>query len=78
MRFIKNFSKKLNPTQRLLVSLFVPIILLVIALPIAGEIGGGRLKYASNLDDNWWFWLLTIGLIGYFEFSIFSEKNNNI
>lgn len=76
MKAIKNLSKKLNSTQRILLAVFAPTILFVIALPIAGQIGGWGIDDAFDLDDTWWFWLLLIGFIGYFEFNLFSTADN--
>lgn len=74
MKAIKDFSSKLNPTQRILVAIFAPITLLIISLPIAGNIGGYKVDHAFRLDSTWWFWLFITGLIGYFLLNLFSEK----
>ena len=30
--------------------------------------------YLFNIDENWWVWLIALGLIGYLEFNLFSDK----
>ena len=70
MKHIKNLGKKLNSTQKIVVAITVPLILLIISLVIADAVGSGPF----DLDDTFLIWILFIGIVGYFEFHLFSEQ----
>jgi len=66
MKFIEDIGRKLNHTQKLIVAISIPAIMLVIALAIADDAGG-------DIDDTWGIWVIFLGLVGYFEFKLFSQ-----
>jgi hypothetical protein len=51
----------------LIVAISVPAILLVMTLAVADENGG-------DIEDTWRVWVLFLGLVGYFEFKLFSHS----
>lgn len=73
MKVIKKFAQKLNSTQRTLIGIIFPVIILIISIPIAEEINCCGLDDAFDLDETWWFWLIVVGVIGYVEFHLFSD-----
>ena len=70
MKFIEDLSKRLNPTQKLIVAIAVPAVLLVITLAIANDAGGYGGPF--DIEDTWLIWVIFIGLVGYFEFKLYS------
>ena len=70
MKVIRKFTQKLNSTQRTLIGIIFPVIILIISIPIAEEI---NCCGAFELDETWWFWLIVVGVIGYVEFHLFAD-----
>ncbi|HKJ34338.1 MAG TPA: hypothetical protein VE912_10770 [Bacteroidales bacterium] len=76
--------KKLNNTQRMIVSIILPLILFIVSLAIANNIGyhivgvgtyshiihGGK-PFAIN--DTWYIWVIYLAIIGYFEYKIWDQ-----
>jgi hypothetical protein len=73
LKIIRKISQKLNSGQRILISVLFPIIILIIAIPIGEMINCCGVEGAFQLNETWWFWLISIGLIGYVEFYLFSD-----
>jgi len=70
MKFIEDLGRKLNPTQKLIVAIAVPAISLVITLAIASDVSGYGGPF--DIDDTWPIWVIFLGIVGYFEFKLFS------
>ncbi len=71
MKFIKKLGARLNPTQKIIIAVSVPIVLFIIAIAFANNISYG---YPFDMEDTWLMWVIFIVIIGYFEFDLFSEK----
>lgn len=74
MKFIENLGKKLNSTQKLIVAISVPSVLLVITLAIADDIGGYGGPF--DIEDTWLVWVIYLTVVGYFEFKLFSQTKS--
>lgn len=75
MKFLENLSKKLNPVQKIIIGIAVALVLLIITIAIANEMGssyGGRIA-AFDWDDTWFVWVLFIAVVGYFEYKLFGS-----
>lgn len=78
MKFLNSLNKKIqdlgtkvNFTQRIIIAVILPLILLLIAYPIASEI-----SYSDpfDFDDTWLVWVIYLLIIGYFEINLFSGE----
>lgn len=72
MKFIKNLGDRLNPMQKTIVAIAVPLVLLVITYTIASETGWRG--NAFDMGATWLIWVIFLGIVGYFEFNLYSDK----
>ena len=72
MKFIKDLGKRLNPTQKTIVAVTVPLMLLVITYVIAAEVGSYP-EHAFDMEDTWLIWVMFLATVGYFEFHLYSD-----
>ena len=86
-KYLEDLSKKLNQSQKIIVGLIVAAILFVITMAIADEVGtscgfrrGGGYGCSGgpfDMEDTWYIWVIFLLIIGYFEFKLFGNQNNN-
>ena len=68
MKYIEDLGKKLSATQKYIVAIFVPAVLLVVTLAITDNI--------DTSFDSYVIWIIFLGIVGYFEFKLFSPIDN--
>jgi len=76
MKFLENLSKRLNPQQKNIVAIVVPIIIFVITIPIASNADGCCSYNAFDFKDTWFPWAICFTVIGYFEYKLFGNTEN--
>jgi hypothetical protein len=74
MKFLDNLSRRLNPQQKIIFAIVVPIILIVITIPIASEMDGSL--NAFDFKDTFLAWAICFAIIGYFEYKLFGNTEN--
>ena len=79
MKFISSLSKhikalgaKVNLTQRIILAIVIPLVLFLIAYPIASE---ASYSDPFDFDDTWLVWIIYLLVIGYYEINLFSSEN---
>ena len=84
------FKRDMNQKQRLVLAIFIPIIILFIALMIANSVGvtrtartsegrtiKGSIYYTHNpfdLQKTWYVWFSALAFCGIFEYKLFEDK----
>ena len=76
MKFLDNLSKRLNPQQKNIVAIVVPIIILVITISMASRVDGCCSYNAFDFKDTWFPWVICFIVIGYFEYKLFGNAEN--
>ena len=74
MKFLDNLSRRLNPQQKIIIAIVVPLILIVITIPIASSFNWHG--NAFNFADTWFPWAVCFAVIGYFEYKLFGNTEN--
>ena len=72
----KNWRENLNQTQKLILAIAIPVILLLISWVIADSCGYGKIR-ALDMDYTWGVWFFYLLIVGIFEFILFSDKKRN-
>ena len=71
----------MNKTQKMIKAIMYPIIIIVITLGVAGNLGewysGYSIVSAFDFDITWPFWVITLAIIYIIEKTIFSDKKKN-
>ena len=69
----------MNKTQRLILAVIVPLVILIITAKVADEVAwfDGR-KSGYDFDENWWVWVITFAVIGVFEFFLFRDRKKDL
>ncbi|MDI9881559.1 hypothetical protein [Flectobacillus longus] len=67
---------KLNPNQKMIFAIVIPIALFVLTMPIAGNlVAGWYYGYNPfNFNVTWWVWLLYVCIVGFIEYKVFEDK----
>jgi hypothetical protein len=73
MKFLDNLSKRLNPQQKIILGIVVPLILLVITTTWAKAIRDDL----GRLDKTWLLWVSFLALVGYFEYNFLETLKTN-
>ena len=64
----------MNSKQKIIFSILIPLVLFLIFLKIAGQIGGHPgLYYVEepfNFSKTWWIWIFFLIIVGYLESKI--------
>jgi len=76
MEVIDKLIAKLTKQQILFAAVGLPIILFLITVKIAGNIGENFIGEARpyNFDDTWWVWLVFVLVVGFIEYKLFENK----
>lgn len=79
MKELERLIAKLNKQQKLLTAIGLPIILFLVNVKIAGVIGENFIGQAQpfNFDATWWLWLIFVVIIGFIEYKLFENKEDN-
>lgn len=72
MKFLDKLARNLNPTQKKIVGVSVALVLLIICLAFADEVGSGS-SPVFDWKDNWFVWVIFLSAIGYFEYRLFQD-----
>ena len=72
MKYIKDLGQRFNDTQKTIIAVIVPLIILLLTYVIAEEVDGYS-HNAFDFSDTWFVWLVSVSLIGYFEFNFYSD-----
>ena len=78
---LKEIDRRLNPIQRIVVAVVIPIVVILIGWGVMTNIvidGGGVFRIMMNpinLSDSWWTWLIVISVIGVFEYFWFRNRD---
>ena len=68
----------MNKTQRLILAVIVPLVVLSIAGKIIDDIGFGDFKTAAfDMEYVWWVWFITFAVIGVFEYFLFRDRKKD-
>lgn len=73
MKKIENWIAKLNPQQKLIMGIVIPIGLLIVFYPIADEVAG-HYSTPFSFEDTWLVWLIYVVIVGFIEFKLFDNK----
>ena len=78
MKEIEKLISKLTKQQILFAAVGLPIILFLITVKVAGNIGENFIGEARpyNFDATWWVWLLFVILVGFIEYKLFENKED--
>lgn len=72
-------KKEINKTQIIVLAIAIPIVLLAIAIGIAGSYAS-KVSYPDwepfNFEDTWWIWLFYVVIISVIEFLLFRTKED--
>lgn len=71
---LEQLIAKLNPNQKLIFAIVIPIALLILIMPIADVFDASYSSRPFNFEYTWWVWLLYVCLVGYIEYKIFEDK----
>lgn len=79
MKELERLIAKLNKQQKLLAAIGLPIILYLVNVKLAGVIGENFIGQAQpfNFDATWWLWLIFVVIIGFIEYKLFENKEDN-
>lgn len=79
MKELERLIAKLNKQQKLLAAIGLPIILYLVNVKIAGVIGENFIGQAQpfNFDATWWIWLIFVVIVGFIEYKLFENKEDN-
>lgn len=79
MKELERLIAKLNKQQKLLAAIGLPIILYLVNVKLAGVIGENFIGQAQpfNFDATWWIWLIFVVIIGFIEYKLFENKEDN-
>ena len=72
---IKKFTGNLNPIQRIILAIIVPIVVLIMSLAIADEVSGGGYRFFRDMDETWFVWVVAFCIIGFIEYKLFDSKS---
>lgn len=75
MKEIEKWISKLNSQQKMIFAIVIPVGLLVLFYPIAGELDGNPYdgSYPFRFEDTWWVWLIYIAIVGFVEYKLFEN-----
>lgn len=86
-KYLEALSRKLNQSQKKIVGIIVAAIFFVVTMAIADKVGtscgfrlGGGYGCSGgpfDMDDTWYIWVIFLLIIGYFEYKLFGNQNNN-
>ncbi len=71
---VTSIHRPVNTSQRIIVAVIVPLVLLVVAYGVIDEIAFGQYimrgnpSLLSDFHETWWMWAITFALLGVFEF----------
>jgi hypothetical protein len=74
----------MNKTQRLILAVIVPLVVLPIAWKIkcvfyfTGSPTSFSDLFLSDLEEVWWVWVITFAVIGVFEFFLFRDRKKDL
>jgi hypothetical protein len=72
---LEQLIAKLNPNQKLIFAIVIPIALFILTMPIAGSFTPSYPRpYPFNFEYTWWVWLLYVCIVGFIEYKIFDDK----
>ena len=79
MKELEKLIAKLSKQQKLLAAIGLPLILFLVNVKIAGAIGENFIGQAQpfNFDATWWIWLIFVAIIGFIEYKLFENKEDN-
>ena len=72
----------MNKTQRLILAMIVPFVVLTIAGKIAYEVGQTAwvrpfLTVVFAIEKVWWVWVIAFAFIGVFEYFLFRDRKKD-
>lgn len=73
---IEKWIARLNKHQKIILGIVIPVVLLVIALPIAdhvAQVGGSYPGYPFKFQITWWVWLAYLGIGAFAEYKLFEN-----
>ena len=73
----------MNKTQRLILAVIVPLVVLSIAGKIRYEVTHSITTsfsawFLSDFDEAWWVWAINFAVIGVFEFFLFRDRKKDL
>lgn len=71
---LEQLISKLNPNQKLIFAIVIPIALFILTMPIAGLFDGTWRSEPFRFEFTWWVWLLYVCIVGFTEYKIFEDK----
>jgi hypothetical protein len=74
MKEIEKWISKLNPQQKIVFAIVIPIGLLILFYPIADAFDDTSSSKPFRFEDTWWVWLIYVALVGFIEYKLFENK----
>jgi hypothetical protein len=72
MKILEDWIKKLNPKQKIIFSIIIPIGLFILFYPIADNFDGRRFSsYPFEFEETWKVWLIYTAVVAYLEYKLF-------
>lgn len=71
---LEQLIAKLNPNQKIIFAIVVPIALFILTMPIASNVVPCCSYDPFIFFYTWWVWLLYVCVVGFIEYKIFEDK----